>query len=233
MTLLTIAQSVLRETKNSSIPTTIIGNTQDVALQILEVLKVSMVELARSYDWQELQKEKTFTAAANTQNYDLPADFDRFINETFWNVAEMWPVKGPMTPEEWRILKNSTISGGATTEYFRIRGGHTVLFPIPSSSTDSYIYEYITNKIINSSAGVGQTEWLADTDVPVIDEYIVRLDATWRWLSKNGRPYAEEQRASNNAIAERVKVNGARRKVRHNYSNFDVKIGFPQLIVAP
>ena len=138
-----------------------------------------------------------------------------------------------MTPEEWRILKNSTISGGATTEYFRIRGGHTVLFPIPSSSTDSYIYEYITNKIINSSAGVGQTEWLADTDVPVIDEYIVRLDATWRWLSKNGRPYAEEQRASNNAIAERVKVNGARRKVRHNYSNFDVKIGFPQLIVAP
>lgn len=232
MTLLTIAQSVLRETKNSSIPTTIIGNTQDVATQILEVMKVTMVELARSYDWQELQKEKTFSSVASTEGYDLPTDFDRFVNETFWNTDEMWPVKGPMTPEEWRILKNSTISGGATTEYFRIRQGQTLLFPIPSS-VNAYVYEYITNQIIESSTGTGQTEWLADTDVPVIDDYIVRLDATWRWLEKNGRPYSEEQRTANNAIAERVRVNGARRKVRHNYSNFDVKIGFPQLIVAP
>lgn len=232
MTLLTIAQSVLRETKNSSIPTTIIGNTQDVAYQILEVLKVTMVELARSYDWQELQREKTFSSVSSTEGYDLPTDFDRFINDTFWNEDEMWPVKGPMTPEEWRILKNSSISGGATTEYFRIRNGQTLIFPIPSSAQD-YIYEYITNKIIESSGGTGQTEWLADTDVPVIDDYIVRLDATWRWLAKNGRPYSEEQRTANNAIAERVKINGARRKVTHNYTDYDVKIGFPQLIVAP
>lgn len=232
MSLLTIAQSVLTETKNSSIPTSIIGNTQDVARQILEVMNVTMVELARAFDWQELQKEKTFNSVASTQNYDLPTDFDRFINETFWNIDEMWPVKGPMTPEEWRILKNSSVSGGATTEYFRIRNGHTVIFPIPAS-VNSYIYEYISNLIIKSSIGVGQTTWLADTDVPAIDPYIVRLDATWRWLLKNGRPYAEEQRAANNAIAERVKANGARRKVRHNYSNFDVKISFPQLIVAP
>jgi hypothetical protein len=232
MTLLTIAQSILRETKNSSIPMSIIGNTQDVAYQILEVLNVTMVELARSYEWQELQKEKTFNSVGATEGYDLPSDFDRFVNETFWNINEMWPVKGPMTPEEWRILKNSTISGGATTEYFRIRQGQTLIFPIPAS-VNSYIYEYITNQIIKSSVGAGQTAWLADTDVPVIDPYIVRLDATWRWLEKNGRPYAEEQRTANNAIAERVRVNGARRKVRHNYSNFDVKIGYPQLIVAP
>ena len=231
MSLLTIAQSVLTETKNSSIPTSIIGNTQDVARQILEVMNVTMVELARAFDWQELQKEKTFNSIASTQNYDLPTDFDRFINETFWNSDEMWPVKGPMTPEEWRILKNSSVSGGATTEYFRIRNGYTVIFPIPAS-VNSYIYEYISNLIIKSSIDVGQTTWLADTDVPAIDPYIVRLDATWRWLLKNGRPYAEEQRTANNAIAERVRTNGARRKVRHNYSNFDVKISFPQLIVA-
>ena len=108
MTLLTIAQSILRETKNSSIPMSIIGNTQDVAYQILEVLNVTMVELARSYEWQELQKEKTFNSVNATEGYNLPSDFDRFVNETFWNKDEMWPVKGPMTPEEWRILKNST-----------------------------------------------------------------------------------------------------------------------------
>lgn len=232
MTLLSIAQSILRETKNSSIPVAIIGNTQDVANQILEVLTVSITELARSYDWQELQKEDTFSSVALTEGYNLPSDFDRFINGTFWNSTQLWPIKGPMTPEEWRILKNSVISGGASTEYFRIRQGQTLLFPIPGS-IQNYIYEYITNQIVLSALGVGQTTWAADTDVPAIDNYVVRLDATWRWLSKNGRPYAEEQKAANNAIAERVKSNGARRKVSHNYSNFDVKIGYPQLIVAP
>jgi hypothetical protein len=232
MTLLSIAQSVLRETKSPSVPTTIIGNTEDTAVQILEMMKVTITELARSYDWQELQKEKTFSSVASTEGYNLPTDFDRFVNGTFWNSTDMLPIEIPMTPEEWRILKNSSISGGAATEYSRIRAGQVLLFPIPSA-VNSYIYEYITTYIVTSSGGTPQTEWLADTDVPAIDAHVVRLDATWRWLSKNGRPYSEEQKAANNAIAERVRVNGARRKVRHKYNNSDVKIGYPQLIVAP
>lgn len=230
MTLLSISQSVLKETKASSVPASIIGNTEDAAKQILEVMTVTMTELSRSYDWQELQKEHTFSSVASTQGYNLPSDFDRFINATFWNSSEMWAVQGPMTPEEWRILKNSSISGAAPFEYFRIRDGQTILFPIPTGA-DNYIYEYITNKIIESSGGTGQTEWLADTDVPVIDSYIVRLDATWRWLMKNGRPYSEEQKVANAAIAERIKANGARRTVKHTNPNFNVKVGYPQLIV--
>lgn len=215
MTLLSIAQSVLKETKNSSIPSTIIGNNEDAAKQVLEVLAVSMTELSRIYDWQELQKEHTFSSVASTEGYNLPSDFDRFVNGTFWNTDTNLHVQGPMTSTEWRILKNSTISGGASFEYFRIRDNQTLIFPIPAASED-YIYEYITNKIIESSGGVGQTEWLADTDVPVIDAYIVRLDATWRWLKNNGRPYAEEQKMANSAIAERVRASGARRIVMHS-----------------
>lgn len=233
MTLLSIAQSILKETKNSSIPTSIIGNNEDVAKQILEVMTVTITELARSYDWQELQKEYTFSSSSSTEGYNLPSDFDRFINNTFWNENTMWSVQGPMTPEEWRILKNSTISGGASSEYFRIRGGQILLFPIPTS-TESYIFEYISNKITRSSGGTLQTSWLADTDTPVLDDYIVRLEGTWRWLSKNGRPYSEEQKTAMNAIAERVKANGARRKVCHS-SPYDInaRLSYPQLIVAP
>ena len=230
MSLLTISQSILKETKSSSVPTSIIGNNEDAAKQILEVMTVTITELSRSYDWQELQREHTFSSVASTQGYNLPSDFDRFINTTFWNSSEMWAVQGPMTPEEWRILKNSSISGAAPFEYFRIRDGQVILFPIPTGA-DNYIYEYITNKIVESSGGTGQTEWLADTDVPVIDAYIVRLDATWRWLMKNGRPYAEEQKVANAAIAERIGINGARRVVRHCNPNFNVKVGYPQLIV--
>lgn len=130
MNLLTIAQSILKETKSGSVPTAIIGNTEDAAKQILEVLTVSITELSRTYDWQEIQKENSFNTSASTEGYDLPSDFDRFINNTFWNDTNNLKVNGPLTPEEWRILKIG--SATSTEDLFRIRAGQVLLFPIPS-----------------------------------------------------------------------------------------------------
>ena len=230
MTLLTIAQSILKETKSSSIPTTIIGNIEDVAKQILEVMTVSIIELARSYDWQQLQKEKTFNTTVNTVGYVLPEDFDRFINGTFWNTTTQHAVAMPVTPEEWRILNNQGITGGTGFSYSRIRAGRVLLFPTPAA-IEAYIYEYISNHIILSSGGTGQTEWLADSDVPAIDAHIVRLDATWRWLKNQGRPYAEEQKIANNAAVERVRADGARRTIKHYYYDKNIKVGYPATII--
>ena len=231
MTLLTIAQSILKETKSGSVPTTIIGNVEDVAKQMLQVMTVSITELARSYDWQELQKEKTFNTVAATVGYNLPTDFDRFINNTFWNETNNEKVVGPVTPEEYRILK--TDNAGAVNDYFRIRAGQVLIYPIPSS-IESMIYEYVSNLVVLSSSSVGQSQWLADTDVPAIDAHMVRLDATWRWLKNQGRPYAEEQKLANSAVAERARINGARRTIRHHSSSdeYNFKVSYPTLIVG-
>ena len=230
MSLLKISQSILKETKAGNVPNTIIGNIEDVAKQILEVMTVSITELARSYNWQELQKEKTFNTIASTEGYNLPTDFDRFINNTFWNTTTQHPVTMPVTPEEWRILKNQSITGGTGYNYSRIRAGQVLLFPTPTA-IEAYVYEYISNLIILSSSGTGQTEWLADTDVPAIDSHILRLDATWRWLKNQGRPYAEEEKIANNAAVERVGANGARRTIKHYYYDNKIKIGYPKQIV--
>ena len=230
MNLLTIAQSILKETKSSNIPTTIIGNTEDVAKQILEVMTVSIIELARSYDWQELQKEKTFNTVVSQIGYDLPTDFDRFINNTFWNTTTQHPVAMPVTPEEWRILKNQGITGGTGFGYSRIRAGQVLLFPTPVA-VEAHIYEYISNLVVLSSSLVGQSTWLADTDVPAIDSHILRLDATWRWLKNQGRPYAEEQKIANNATVERVRADGARRTIKHYYYDTNIKVGYPATII--
>jgi hypothetical protein len=229
MSLLTIAQSILKETKSGSVPTSIIGNTEDVAKQILEVMTLSITELSRSFDWQELQKEKTFNTVASQDGYDLPSDFDRLINNTFWNTTTQHPVM-PVTPEEWRVLNNQGITGGTGFSYSRIRAGHVVLFPTPAA-VEAYIYEYISNLIVLSSSGTGQSGWLADTDVPAIDAHIVRLDATWRWLKNQGRPYGEEQKVANNAAAERARANGERRTIKHYYYDNKIKVGYPTQIV--
>lgn len=234
MTLITIAQEILEQTKNATIPQSIIGNSEFSAIQILAALKNAIIDVARAEEWQELQKEHTFSSVAGTQGYALPSDFDRTIDGTFWNTTNLREVIGPQTPKEWRILTNSTISGTTVNDLFRIRGGKTLLYPVPVS-TESYIYEYITNLIVDSSVGTGQTEWLADTDTPNVDDYLVKLNATWRFLKMQGKPYAEEQRDYELNLAERMSRNGGNKTIHHvdpttlNRS----RIGYPLLVPGP
>ena len=232
MTLLTIAQNILRETKSATIPLTIIGNTnEDSAVQVLAALNKSIVDVARAKDWEELQREHNFNSVASTIAYALPSDFDRILNNTFWNTTHLREVLGPESAQEWRKLNNSTISGATVNDYFRIRQKKTEIFPTPAT-IEGYIYEYITNLIVDSSAGVGQTGWVADTDTPNTDIYLVQLNATWRLLKTQGKPYGEEQRDYELALAERMSNDGGNKTITH-YSNQGVnkgRIGYPDII---
>lgn len=235
MTLLSIAQDILKETKSASVPASIIGSNEDAAKQVLEALDIAIIDVARSYDWQELQKEHTFNSVASTSTYSLPSDFDRIINNTFWNTTQQRTVIGPSTPQEWRILNNATVTGATVNDYFRIRDDQVVIFPTPTA-VEGFIFEYITNLIVDSSGGTGQTGWQADTDVPNVDEYLVRLNATWRLLGMQGRAYAEKQREFDLALAERVSRDGGNKTIYHTgpNDNFDrSRIGYPSLVTAP
>lgn len=212
MSLLSICQDILNETKSSSIPAVIIGNNDDVAKQILQAVKNSIIELSRGYQWQELQKEYTFASVISQANYSLPSDFDRLVNDTFWNKDQHRALIGATTAEIWRILKDSATLGVGVEEFYRIRNNEIVIHQTPTVA-ENYVFEYITKNIVKSSANTPQTGFLADTDIPVIDEYIVKLDTTWRWLKNNGRAYAEEKITAEKAIAERIKVNGSRGKI--------------------
>ena len=139
-----------------------------------------------------------------------------------------------MKNEHLRILKNSTITGSTANDYFRIRADQTLIFPTPTA-VEGFVYEYITDLIVDSSGGTGQTGWEADTDVPNVDEYLVRLDATWRLLNMQGKPYAEKQREFDLALLERTSKNGGNKTIVHSNSRGIDKsrIGYPTLIVAP
>lgn len=231
MTLLTLAQDILKETKNPSLPLTIIGNNQTSAVQVLAALRNSIVALSRDYDWQELGATHSFTAVADQESYALPSDLSKFLPDTIWNVSKKRPCQGVMSPVDWRILKNSVTGAGAFYDYYRIVAGNIEIYPTPG--TDSYIFEYITNTPVISSGGTRQTNWQADTDLPVIDEYIVKLDATWRFLKNQGLPYAEEQKLAEDAITNRAQVNGGKKTIYHTPNYTWGPVGFPFIVSPP
>jgi hypothetical protein len=214
MNLLNICQNILKETKSSNIPISIIGNSEDSATQIFEAIKISTTELTRNYQWQELVKENNFYGVLNQDSYDLPDDFDRFVDDTFWNITQGFKIIGPLTASDWANLKNYMINQSNVIEYFNIRNNKIYLHLTPISN-DNYSYNYISNKIIKDTTGVLKKDWTSDTDSIAIDPYILRLDATWRFLEMQGRAYAEKQRTANLAISERVKSNGSRTAIIH------------------
>ena len=102
------------------------------------------------------------------------------------------------------------------------------------TAVENYVFEYISKNIVKSATNVEQTTFLADTDIPIIDEYIVRLDATWRWLKMNGRPYAEDQNSANKAIIERIKTNGSRARIVYEKNGiYNAQISAYKPIVFP
>jgi hypothetical protein len=218
MNLLNICQSILKETKSANIPASIVNNAEDSATQIFEAVKVSTTELIRNYQWQELIKENNFNAVINQDSYDLPSDFDRFIDDTFWNVTNGFKTNGPLTVSDWANLKNYMVNQTNVVEYFTIRN-NKIYFLVAPISNSNYSYNYISNKGIKDATGVFKKDWTLDTDTIAIDPYILRLDATWRFLDMQGRAYAEKQRSANLAISERVKSNGSRTVISYPNRN--------------
>ena len=148
-TILQICQDVADEAGvNLARPSTLFAadnNGDSADRKLLRALTRVVKDLAGTYDWQVLMRERVFTAAqAEEQVSAIPADFLRFVPETFWNRTNRWRLSGPVTPAEWQQMQSWFT--GAVVPYFRQRGNDIVLFPAPTSA-NVLAFEYVANLI--------------------------------------------------------------------------------------
>lgn len=152
-------------------------------------------------------------------NYPLPADFERPIDNTFWDRSRYWSMRGPQSPQQWQVYKSSVIGRASIQRRYRFRsvwsqGGTQVggpigaggtgnipafrtflsIDPTPFDNGSSLVFEYVSNGWCQSVAGIPQSSWRADTDVGVDPtfEYLCRLSLKYRLLRRLGLSYSEE-----------------------------------------
>lgn len=196
MTLLSSCQDVARSI-GLVVPSTIVTNTSDeTAVRLLAAAKKEGKALAKhGLGWTILQKEYTFTTSASVASYSMPSDFERFINQTQWDRANNWELRGPMTPQGWQRIKSGIVTTGPRRR-FRIKASSQakLLFidPTPSEAGDTIAFEYLSNQWCQSSSGSAQSDWAADDDVIILDEHVFELGLEWRVRRAFGFPYAEE-----------------------------------------
>ena len=172
MTLLTIVQAASDELSLTR-PDSVIGNTDDEVVKLLRYANRSGLRLMKMFPWQVLRTEHSFTSIAGTEQTGiLPADFDRFVPETFWNRSESRFMSGPVSSVEWQSLVGVTYAGNERK--FAQRGNSILVYPALSAGA-TLAFEYISVNWCQSSGGTGQSAWAADTDTGVLDEELITL----------------------------------------------------------
>lgn len=137
MSLLSVVNDVAARTQ---IPvgefTSIIGNTDPLCRQLFALMKFGGQELASAYRWPELTKTYTFDLVDAQDRYALPVDLDTLIQQTIWNRDQSWPIRGPLTPSEWEVIK-SGIAVSEPYNRYKVQGwgsGEFFIDPIPTSA---------------------------------------------------------------------------------------------------
>jgi hypothetical protein len=190
-TLLQICTEVVDGVKDVNTPSTIIGNTAPEAVLLKRMATKVGRELERGWNWQALKREHDFTTFGGA-DYDLPSDFRRFVPLTGWDRTGSRPLVAANSIG-YQALKSSIIVSGITY-YFEVSAGQLHFEPVPASGLD-FAINYYSSQFIDTSASVttGLDDWTADTNVCRLDGDLMVLGVTYRYLARQGAPYAEEK----------------------------------------
>lgn len=186
MSLLTICQAAAGACGFAA-PSTIVGSSDDTAVLLLRLLNKGGKKLAWK-PWSVLQKEYTFSTVAAQPSYAFPADYGYFQDYTAWDRTQFWTLRGSLDASEWQRYKSGTQTTTPRTR-FRIKGGAIYLDPTPAG-IDALVIEYVSANWVTD----GVTTFSAfstDTQTSLIDEDLLELDLTWRFLERKGLAYAE------------------------------------------
>jgi hypothetical protein len=219
MTILSMCQQVAREV-GVQVPSTVINNNDTTVAIFLAMAQNEGKTLSKGkipsmlgrHNWTALIKEFTFNTANNTPSYLLStfvgADFDRFINDTFWNRSSHRKMT-LYTPQEWQLVKSGIVAQVGIEQKWRIKQKAIFIHPTP---TDIEIIagEYLSNRWCQSSGGTAQSFWNADTDTGILDEDLMVKGIKWRYLRKIGEPYFDELEEYNAEVLAAQSGDGGR-----------------------
>lgn len=173
-------------------PTTVVDSTDRNVQQIGALASEVGEELARLHDWQALTREYTFsTLAQEDQTGAVPADWDRFIANSFYNRSTRREVMGPITPQQWQAIKAYPQINSVFLAY-RERDGAFLITPVPPAD-NTIAYEYVSaNWVIHPDESEG-TEFTEDADTTYLDERLIRLGIVYRFKQAKGLDYGKDE----------------------------------------
>lgn len=186
MSLLTICQAAAGACGFAA-PSTIVGSSDDTAVLLLRLINKGGKKFAWK-PWQVLQKEYTFATVAAQASYAFPSDLGYFQDYTAWDRTQFWALRGSLSPSEWQRYKSGTQTTTPRTR-FRVKAGAIFLDPTPGG-VGNLVIEYVSKNWVTDGVSFFNA-FSVDTQTSLINEDLLELDLTWRFLERKGLAYAE------------------------------------------
>lgn len=193
---------------SADIPDPFTSTDQNIIL-LLRHLKSLGQDLVRDHQWTHLQAQYMFATQAGLDTYELPPDYQRFLDQTGWNRTQRMPLIGPLSPQGWQMLQVLT-SAGVVEIMYRIVGNELKLYPAPQAN-DHIAFEYIRDRWIahggeetpnaNTPMGAGDIVWF--------DRRLMVCGLKLRWKRGKGFDTVAEQDDYDRALSRAQGADGA------------------------
>ncbi len=178
----------------------VIGNQDQTVRALLQALIMEGKDLLlEDPAWSVLIREYEFQTQASVEEYALPDDYQRMLNNTCWDRDQYWQVRGGVTPQQWQVIRSGLYQTARLSSNFRLKAAGDrkkkafYLDPVPESER-TLVFEIQSNGWLYSANGssVFKGRPTADNDETVFDEELVTLGVVWRFLRMRKLPYAGE-----------------------------------------
>jgi hypothetical protein len=208
MTLLTLCNNVLSETGFPQL-SSIVGNTDPQAVQILALANRALRSVSREYDWRTLETDYTINVVAGTSVYALPADYYKMAMPSLYDSEQYFTLKGGMDVQRWQQARFGMLTPVIWPQGFRIvaepvfdpeepptnLGKYAIALAYePTANTSVQLIYYSSNLAFDSTDQEDQAAtYIADTYKSKVPEDYVELDLMWRFRRAKGLDFSAER----------------------------------------
>lgn len=214
MTVLSVIQDHCR-IHALAVPTVVIGNTTTTVQQLYGILSELLTEVVTESNFNVTTQEAVFNYTAAEDQGLLttlaPNGFQHMLPETFFDRTLRRAVYGPLSETEWQAIK--AIPNPGPFYKFRIRQGRLLINPVPAAPLSQVAFEYASSWPVKSAAGVLQAAIVADTDVFIFPENIIRKGLAFKWKLIKGLPYQSDETSYYNLLNNYIARNKAPRRI--------------------
>lgn len=180
------------------------STTDEGFSQLVGLLNVAGNELTQLRDWAELTKELAFNTGTDLTNnrYDLPADYDRFIQQTGWDKTNDVALIGPLSPQEWAYLEGRDLASNTVYLHYRINAGAVQFYPDPAPTAE-VSFRYVNRNWVRQADSTETDQCTQASDTVLLDSLLMQKFLKVKFLSMKNMPNQDAKLEFENILINR------------------------------